>query len=94
MIMRFKVKLFNIFKEKSIKTKPLKNEWDKEIWHFTKENFREGIPYWIRDSGSISLWSQYGGRVIGGEIKCDGYDIDIREGNFIALSIKGEYYIC
>jgi len=37
-------------------------------WQFSKENYHEGAPQFIRDLKQISLWSQYGGRVIGGEI--------------------------
>ena len=40
-----------------------------KAWQFTKENYRLGAPDFITQNPNVKLWSQHGGRVLGGEIK-------------------------
>lgn len=37
-----------------------------DAWQFTKENYKKGVPQWIKESREkVTLWSQYAGDVIG-----------------------------
>ena len=76
-----------------------------EAWHFTKENFQKGVPRWvdhlpINKNGNeelnpnISLWSQYGGEEIGGEIKTLEGKMTISENDYIIKGVHGEFYPC
>lgn len=64
-----------------------------DAWQFTKENFKEGSPKEFRHK-DISLWSQYGGKVIGGEIKTLEGKHEVSENDWIIKGIKGEFYPC
>ena len=65
-----------------------------EAWKFTKKNYREGAPHFIRLSTVITLWSQYGGDVIGGEIKTLEGIMTISENDYIIKGVCGEFYPC
>lgn len=66
-----------------------------EAWHFTKENYNHGSPDFIRNAGNIvDLWSQHGGRVIGGEIKTLEGVMGISENDYIIKGVQGELYPC
>ena len=76
-----------------------------DAWHFTKENFKKGVPRWvdhlpINEYGreelnhDVSLWSQYGGEKIGGEIKTLEGEMTISENDYIIKGVHGEFYPC
>lgn len=76
-----------------------------DVWHFTKENFRKGVPRWIshlpqdvdgyeEPNPNVRLLSQYGGRVIGGTIKTLEGDMDVSENDYIIKGVHGELYPC
>ena len=54
-----------------------------DAWQFTKKNYKEGAPQFIRQAKSVELWSQYGGDVIGGEIKTLEGVMTISENDYI-----------
>lgn len=64
-----------------------------EAWQFTKENYHNRVPYQFNDK-HISLWSQYGGDVIEGEIKTIEGKMKISENDWIIKGVKGEFYPC
>ena len=64
-----------------------------EAWQFTKSNYRVGVPAEFKHA-TVCLWSQYGGRVIGGEIETlEGKHI-VSENDWIIRGVKGEFYPC
>ena len=63
-----------------------------EAWQFTKENYKEGAPQFIRQAKDVDLWSQYGGDVIGGEIKTLEGAMTISENDYIIKGVQGEIY--
>lgn len=76
-----------------------------EAWHFTKENLKKGVPRWVDHlpvnkngyeelNHDISLWSQYGGEKISGEIKTLEGDMTISENDYIIKGVHGEFYPC
>lgn len=65
-----------------------------EAWHFTRANYSEGAPEFIRREQSVVLWSQHGGRVIGGEIRTLEGVMEISEGDWIIKGVAGEFYPC
>ncbi len=66
-----------------------------EAWQFTKENYRKGVPPWIKQSNrKVELWSQYGGDVIGGEIETLEGKYQVSENDYIIKGVKGELYPC
>lgn len=67
-----------------------------DAWQFTKENYRDGAPHFIKHAvGSpVVLWSQFGGEVIGGEIKTLEGVMTVSEGDFIIKGVQGEFYPC
>lgn len=66
-----------------------------EAWQFTKENFKKGTPNWIKkNKRDATLWSQYGGEVIGGEINTLEGIHQIKENDYIIKGVKGELYPC
>jgi len=65
-----------------------------EAWQFTKKNHLEGAPHFIRHSGVVALWLQYGGDVIGGEIKTIEGVMTVSENDYIIKGIQGEFYPC
>lgn len=72
-----------------------------EAWQFTKKNFADGAPRFIRhsngyddDSKLVSLWSQYGGDIIGGRIKTLEGEMTVSENDFIIKGVNGEFYPC
>ena len=65
-----------------------------EAWQFTKKNFKVGAPDFIQYSDIVTLWSQYGGNVIGGEIKTLEGVMQISENDWIIKGINGEFYPC
>ena len=74
------------------------NEADVEAYQFTKKNYRrDKEPVWLRqaiNNGKVILFSQYGGDVIGGEIKTLEGTMIISENDFIIKGANGEFYPC
>lgn len=64
-----------------------------DAWQFTRENYKNGVPPLFRDQ-SISYWSQYGGDVIGGEVRTLEGEMEISENDWIIRGVNGEYYPC
>ena len=64
-----------------------------EAWQFTKENYKQGTPKEFENE-NITLWSQYGGEVIGGEIITLEGNMTVTENDFIIQGINGEFYPC
>ena len=64
-----------------------------EAWQFTKENYSACVPREFRHK-TVSLWSQYGGAVIGGEIDTLEGVMTVSEGDWIIKGVKGEFYPC
>lgn len=65
-----------------------------DAWQFTKENYLKGAPQFIRQARDIGLWSQYGGDVIGGEVKTLEGVMAISENDYIIKGVQGEFYPC
>ena len=66
-----------------------------EAWQFTKENFKKGAPQFIKQSSrTVTLWSQYGGEIIGGEIHTLEGIHEVIENDWIIKGVKGEMYPC
>lgn len=65
-----------------------------EAWQFTKKNYADGAPQFIRQSKDIELWSQYGGDVIGGEVKTLEGVMTVSENDYIIKGVQGEFYPC
>jgi len=66
-----------------------------DAWQFTKENYKKGVPYWIKHSNrKADLWSQYGGDVIEGEIETLEGSYTVSENDYIIKGVKGEIYPC
>lgn len=66
-----------------------------EAWQFTKENYKEGVPRWIRYSErKVTLWGQYGGDVIAGEIETLEGTHEVSENDYIIKGVHGELYPC
>lgn len=64
-----------------------------DAWEFTKENYRNGVPREFKDK-RITLWSQYGGDVIEGEIDTLEGKMCVSEGDYIIKGVNGEFYPC
>ena len=64
-----------------------------DAWQFTKENYSKWTPREFRHL-SVSLWSQHGGAVIGGEIDTLEGKLAISENDWIIKGIQGEFYPC
>ena len=64
-----------------------------QAWQFTKENYTKGVPHIFR-SKNVSYWSQYGGKVIGGEIKTLEGVMEISENDWVICGVNGEFYPC
>ena len=60
-----------------------------DAWQFTKMNFRSGIPQEL-NSENLSLWSQHGGQVIGGELKLPQGSVVVYEDDWIVKSCNGD----
>ena len=73
--------------------KYIKKPVEVEAWQFTKENYKKGLPdnFVCR---KISLFSQYGGDVIFGEIETLEGVMTISENDYIIKGIEGEFYPC
>lgn len=65
-----------------------------EAWQFSKRNFSNGIPTFIRKSSDIALYSQYAGDVIFGEIKTLEGVMNVSENDYIIQGVQGEFYPC
>jgi hypothetical protein len=69
-----------------------------EAFQFAKDNFlRSKMPAWLKQAmsdGQVVLWSQYGGEVIGGEIKTLEGTMEVSENDYIIKGIQGEFYPC
>jgi hypothetical protein len=67
-----------------------------EAYQFTKVNYhREKMPLWLKEATNnceIMLFSQYGGDVMGGEIKTLEGTMQISENDFIIKGVSGEFY--
>ncbi|MGO5010802.1 hypothetical protein ACTQ5K_02790 [Niallia sp. Sow4_A1] len=63
-----------------------------EAWQFTKKNFAKGVPEFIlyAPDKPITLFSQYAGSVIYGELKTPDGLIKINEGDYIVKDEQGE----
>jgi len=89
-------RLFGEYKERKLeghRVKFRKKPVVIEAWQFTKENFKNGAPEFVRHS-DITLWSQYGGKVIGGEIATLEGNMIISENDYIIQTENGEFYPC
>lgn len=63
-----------------------------DAWHFTKNNYKNGVPVTFQDP-TVSLWSQYGGSVIGGEIDTlAGKRYAVSENDWIIKGVDGGFY--
>ena len=65
-----------------------------DAWQFTKKNYKNGAPDFIRHENHVVLWSQYGGDIIGGEIQTLEGKMTISENDFIIKGVNGEFYPC
>ena len=69
-----------------------------EAWQFTRPNYTiSKEPFWLKEAiqnGAVTLWSQYGGDVIGGAVETLEGRMTVSEGDYIIKGIKGEYYPC
>ena len=65
-----------------------------DAWQFTKENYKEGAPLFIRQAKDVELWSQFSGDVIGGEIETLEGVMTISENDYIIKGVHGEFYPC
>ena len=67
-----------------------------DAWQFTKKNFSKGAPEFIRHAKGkpVTLYSQYGGEVIYGEIETLEGIMHISENDYIIKGVSGEIYAC
>ena len=65
-----------------------------EAWQFSKVNYNKGAPDFIRSEKAVTLWSQHGGEVIGGEIETLEGEMTISENDYIIKGVNGEFYPC
>ncbi len=66
-----------------------------EAWQFTKNNYEQGAPRFIKEGKDfITLWSQCAGEVIGGEIKTLEGTMQVDQDDYIIKGVKGEFYPC
>ncbi len=69
-----------------------------EAYQFTRANFcRDKEPIWLKQAiqnGEITLWSQYAGEVVEGEIKTLEGVMKVSENDWIIKGINGEFYPC
>lgn len=67
-----------------------------EAWQFTKNNYSEGAPGFIKHAAGnpVTLFSQFGGDVISGEIKTLEGIMQVSEGDWIIKGVNGEFYPC
>ena len=65
-----------------------------EAWQFSKDNYHKGAPDFIRSEKMVTLWSQHGGEVIGGEVGTLEGEMTISENDYIIKGINGEFYPC
>ncbi|KQL20473.1 hypothetical protein [Cytobacillus solani] len=67
-----------------------------EAWQFTKKNFTKGVPEFIRHAPNkpVTLYSQYAGEVIFGEIQTLEGLMKVSEGDYIIKGVQGEFYPC
>jgi len=67
-----------------------------EAWQFTKNNFSNGAPDFIRFASNkpVTLFSQYAGEVIYGEIQTLEGVMRVSEGDYIIKGAQGEFYPC
>lgn len=65
-----------------------------EAWQFTKKNFSKGAPEFIRHALNkpVTLYSQYAGEVIYGEIKTLEGNMKVSENDYIIKGVQGEFY--
>ena len=63
-----------------------------ETWHFTKANYREGVPRCFRHKKEIEFFSAGGGEVIGGEYRREGRRIEFKENAMLHLLSDGRIY--
>lgn len=67
-----------------------------EAWQFTKKNFTKGAPDFIRYAYNkpVTLYSQYAGEVIYGEIETLEGKMKVSENDYIIKGVQGEFYPC
>jgi hypothetical protein len=67
-----------------------------EAWHFTKKNFTKGAPDFIKHAPNkpVTLYSQYGGDIIYGEIQTLEGEMKVSENDYIIKGVQGEFYPC
>lgn len=88
------MKLFKKKNKKPESFKYRKKPVEIEAWQFTKDNFSKGVPEFIKRAESLSLYSQYGGEVIGGEIETLEGKMKVSENDYIIRGVQGEFYPC
>lgn len=65
-----------------------------DAWQFTKPNYSVGAPAFVREGNSVTLYSQYGGNVISGEIETLEGVMRVSENDWIIRGVNGELYPC
>lgn len=66
---------------------------ERTAWQFTRDNFEEGVPDFIRNDKNITLFSNYGGKRIGGEVQTPDGIIRIFENDIIEVRDDVTYVI-
>ncbi|MEX3713361.1 hypothetical protein ABFV99_13235 [Cytobacillus horneckiae] len=77
-------------------TKYIKKPVQVDAWQFTKENYRKGAPNFITHAINkpVTLYSQYSGEKIFGEIQTLEGLMKVSEDDYIIRGIEGEFYPC
>lgn len=67
-----------------------------DAWQFTKKNFSKGAPEFIRHAKGkpVTLYSQYAGKLIYGEIETLEGTMRVSENDYIIKGVNGEFYPC
>ena len=64
-----------------------------DAWQFTKENYKEGVPRFLKHP-HVVLWRQYAGTHIAGNITTLSGKVRAKEGDYIIKGVEGEFYPC
>lgn len=65
-----------------------------QAWQLTKENYDAPRPAFLRQArGVVSLWSNCGGKKLGGEIFTSSRDTKINENDYIVLGEFGNWHV-
>lgn len=68
-----------------------------EAWQATEENYRQGVPEFIRQAHNVRFvvaTPQYGGMLVGGEIDTLEGKHSFSRNDYIIKGVKGEFYPC